>query len=215
MAGSQSSNKNSTYDDISDETSATYTPGDDDVNRYVRAVASYTDDEGGSKIASSEAAYVKPEPDPNPAPQFQVNTSGGYSCSNNEAQMCLHVKRSDPDGSDIYYPASVYYPEDAAQKDNDQVRYSLGGDDAALFRIDPLRGTLFTKGDHTYNSKNTFEIIIIATDPSGQTGQVTAVIRPSGSANGPVVTGPQEIRYPENGTWSGDLLRHHQSTYRR
>ena len=143
-------------------------------------------------------------PNPNPAPEFQVNTSGGYTCSNSEAQMCLHVRRHAPAGSQIYYPASVYYPRDAAQRDNDQFRYSLGGTDKDQFRIAAASGTLYTNEAHAYNSPGSdgyFEVTIIATDPSGKTGQVTAAIRPSSSANAPVVVGPSYIEYPENGTW--------------
>ena len=192
------------WSDISGATSNTYRPAGGDVNKQIRAVASYTDPSGSGKEAQSETAYVKPVPNPNPEPEFQVNTSGGYTCSNGEARMCLHVRRHAPAGSQIYYPASVYYPRDAAQRDNDQFRYSLGGTDKDQFRIDAASGTLYTNEAHAYNSPGSdgyFEVTIIATDPSGKTGQVTAAIRPSSSANAPVVVGPSYIEYPENGTW--------------
>ena len=194
----------SAWSDIASATSETYTPVAGDVTKHIRAVASYTDARGSGKTAESETAYVIPVPNPNPAPNFQVNTSGGYTCSNSEADMCLYVRRHYPAGSSIYYPASVYYPRDATQKDNDQFRYSLGGTDKDEFRIDAVSGTLYTKKSHAYNSPGSdgiFEVTIIATDPSGQTGQVTAAIKPSGPVNAPVVVGPSYITYPENGTW--------------
>ena len=94
------------WSDISRATSNTYRPAGDDVNKRLRAVASYTDPRGGGKTATSETAYVKPVPDPNPAPEFQVNTSGGYACSNGEAQMCLYVSN----GSILPAPKSTTQP---------------------------------------------------------------------------------------------------------
>ena len=199
----ESSNTSSSgYTNISGATSATYTPHT--ANRYVRVVASYTDDQGASKTARSAAAYVKnpPTQGSNKAPAFDVNTQGGYSCSNNEATVCLYVKRNASPGSDIYYPARATDPDT-----QDQIHYSLGDtDDDDLFRIDKFSGELFTTYAHAYNSPGSdgkFEITITATDPHTAAVSITAALRPSGGANSPApaVTGPEVIRYPENGTW--------------
>ena len=193
--------KEGNYADISEATSATYTPDAADKHQYLRATASYTDPLGSAKTARSAAAYVKPVPDPNQAPEFQVNTSGGYGCDRWDgvtAHVCLYVSRSAPAGSDIYYPAYVHIT------DHDEVRYSLGGTDSGLFRIGPLSGKLFTTGAHAYDDPGTdgkFEITITASDPSGESDSITVVLRPSGSPGSPAVNGPERITYPENGTW--------------
>ena len=49
--------------------------------------------------------------------------------------------------------------------------------------------------------EDTYTVTIKATDPSGASDTIKATITPSGSKGSPVVEGPDEIRYPENGTW--------------
>ena len=195
----EKSSDRSNWTAISTATQAAHTPVEGDVNRYLRAVASYTDPLGAEKTALSAAASVKPVPDPNQTPDFRANASGGYGCPQGEtADVCLYVKRHAPPGFEIHYPSYVYIT------DNDQVRYSIGGADAAKFHIGPLSGDLYTTDAHAYDNPGTdgkFEITIIATDPSGRSGSIDVALSPSGSAGSPTVRGPEEIRYPENGTW--------------
>ena len=195
----EKSSDESSWTAISTGTQATYTPVEGDVNRYLRAVASYTDPLGAGKTAWSAAAYVKPVPDPNQTPDFQVNTGSGYDCPEDEtADVCLSIKRHAPPGSEIHYPGYVYIT------DHDQVRYSKGGADAAKFHIGPLSGDLYTTDAHAYDNPGTdgkFEITITATDPSGRSDSIDVALSPSGSAGSPTVRGPEEIKYPENGTW--------------
>ena len=195
----EKSSDESSWDAISTATQATYTPVEDDVNRYLRAVASYTDPLGAGKTAWSAAASVKPVPAPNETPDFGENNGGGYDCDEGEtADVCLSIRRHTPPGSEIHYPGYVHIT------DNDQVRYTIGGADAAKFRIGPLSGDLYTTDAHAYDNPGEdrkFEITITATDPSGQSGSIDVALRPSGSVGSPTVRGPEEIRYPENGTW--------------
>ena len=193
----EKSSDRSNWTAISTATQATYTPVEGDVDRYLRAVASYTDTLGAGKTAWSAAASVKPVPDPNQTPDFQVNT--GYGCPEGEtADVCRSIKRHAPPGSEIHYPGYVYIT------DHDQVRYSIGGADDEKFRIGPLSGDLYTTDAHAYDNPGAdgkFEITITVTDPSGEYDSIDVALRPSGSAGSPTVRGPEEIRYPENGTW--------------
>ena len=195
-----STSKTGTYTPLNGADSITYTPQTE--NRYVRAVASYTDSEGGSKKAHSAGAYVRTPPDSNLPPAFDVNTGGGYDCDRStgeQATVCLYVKRFAQPGDDIYYPARASDPDT-----QDQVHYSLSGTDYALFHIDKFSGELLTTEAHAYNSSGEdgkFDITITATDPHNASDSITAAIRPSASVTAPVVRGPSTIRYPENGTW--------------
>ena len=93
----EKSSDESSWTAISTATQAAHTPVEGDVNRYLRAVASYTDALGAGKTARSAAAYVKPVPDPNQTPDFRANTGGGYGCPQGEtADVCLYVKRHAP-----------------------------------------------------------------------------------------------------------------------
>ena len=197
----EKSSDESSWTAISTATQAAHTPVEGEVNRYLRAVASYTDALGAGKTAWSAAASVKPVPDDNQTPEFRGYTSGGYECPQDEdetVEVCLYIKRHTPPGSEIHYPGYVYIT------DNDQVRYSIGGADAVKFRIGPLSGDLYTTDAHAYDNPGTdgkFEITLTATDPSGRSDSIDVALSPSGSAGSPTVRGPEEIRYPENGTW--------------
>ena len=176
---SRSDSNNGSYSDISGAASAAYTPAAGDTGKYLRATASYTDGEGLDKTArATSAGGVREAPDPNTSPTFETNTDSGYNCGNNEADVCLYVKKHSPAGSSIYYPAY------ATDDDRDQLRYSLSGADDRLFSIGPLSGNLFTTEAHAYDDPGTdgiYEITITATDPSDASDDITVVLRPSGS----------------------------------
>ena len=196
--------KSGAYTDISGAMSPSYTPVAGDVGYYLRATATYSDGEGSGTTKTAQAASAKsvrtPPPD-NRAPVFEVHTGGGYSCDgldSGTADICLYVRRSAPAGSDIYYPARATDP------DRDEVHYSLEGTDAASFNIVPSTGVLLTTEAHAYDDPGAdgkFEITIIATDPSRLSDRIDVELRPSGSSGAPVVKGPEDITYPENGTW--------------
>ena len=197
---SWSSTKGGDYSDIGVAASARYTPVTGDVDKYLRATASYTAGEGSGKTAEMVSyRQVREEPSDNGAPAFPAleDIGGGYGCSGSDPDrgVCMYVKRSAPVGAEIYQPARAEDPDD------DEVRYSLEGDDATSFDIVASTGYLFTKQLFRDVDKSAYTVTIKATDPSGDSGTIKATITPSGSKGPPVVEGPDEIRYPENGTW--------------
>ena len=193
---------------ISGETSSSYTPVAADEHRFLRATASYTDELGPGKTAQAESdKKTRTAPEDNSPPAFpepdSVYFSGGYQCLGDapDRGVCLHVKRSSPVGAAIYQPARAEDP------DGDDVRYSLEGADTASFEIVASTGYLLTKQLFMEVDNTPFTVTIRATDPSGASGAsgasdtIKATITPSGGRESPVVKGPDEIRYPENGTW--------------
>ena len=211
---SGSESQNSGYTDIGTATSATFT--NDTSYKYLKATATYTDTHSSNK---TQDATVKVEPLSDPAGytlEFDVNTSGGYTCphrntnasyDNDGADICVSVPRNATPGDDIYYPASPKYThatKNTRYPSPGTLRYSLGGTDAGKFDIDPVSRELLPKGSHEYNSPGpdgVFLVEITATDASGRKGSVSIALQPSGSNNKPVVQGPKVIHYPENGTW--------------
>ena len=170
---SSSTTRDGNYTDISGETSASYTPPSGNVGKYLRATVTYTDGEGSGATKTAQAVsaeQVRNRPDPNSPPAFEVNTSGGYTCAEedeDDEDICLHVRRSSPAGSEMYYPARATDPDD------DEIRFSLTGNNASLFNIAPSSGDLFTTGTHSYEGNGPYAITITATDPS------TAPLTPS------------------------------------
>ena len=131
------------YTDIATATSDSYTPVDADKSEYLRATASYTDNNGSGKRAEAISyRSVREEPADNRAPVFrEADGSSGYSCPEDiVTDYCLSVSRSAAVGAEIYNPAR-------ATDDNgrDEVRYSLEGADADSFGVVASSGYLFTK----------------------------------------------------------------------
>ena len=93
----------------------------------------------------------------------------------------------DADGSAITEAARVI-AEDAApgtevgepvvatDPDEDTLTYSLSGDDAASFSIDPSTGQLTTAMALNHETKASYSVTVIATDPSGATAEVEVTI---------------------------------------
>ena len=188
------------YTDIDGDASARYTPNADDMGKYLRATASYTDGEGSGKTGQMVSYRpVRTVPSDNGAPTFPApeDISGGYGCSGSEPDrgVCMYVKRSTPVDAQIYQPVRAEDPDD------DEVRYSLEGDDTEYFGIMASAGYLTTKQLFRDVDDTSYTVTIKATDPSGAFASIKATIIPSGSKGAPVVVGPDEIRYPENGTW--------------
>ena len=192
--------KNGNYSNIGGAVSASYTPVTGDVDKFLRATVSYTDGEDSGKTAQMVSyRQVRAEPPENSAPAFPApeDISGGYGCSGSDPDrgVCLYVKRSTPIGAGIYQPARAEDPDD------DEVRYSLEGADATSFDIVESTGDLLTKQLFRDVDGTAYTVTIKAADPSGEFDTIKATITPSGSAGSPVAEGPDEIRYPENGTW--------------
>ena len=191
--------KRGAYTDINGAMLPSYTPVAGDVGYYLRATATYSDGHGPGKTPQAASAKsVRTPPEDNRAPEFTGHTGSGYSCEGWDgvtADICLSIRLSAPAGSDIYYPARATDP------DRDEIHYSLEGTDAASFNIVPSTGALLTTEAHAYEDKDEYAIEIVATDPSGSAARITAALRTSGSSGTPVVKGPEDITYPENGTW--------------
>ena len=199
---SWSSTKGGDYSDIGVAALASHTPVTGDVDKHLRATASYTDGEGSGKTAQMVSyRLVRAEPSNNGTPAFPAPDSeyfnGGYECPGSEPDrgVCLRVPRSKPVGAEIYQPARAQDP------DGDEVRYSLEGDDTEFFGIMSSAGYLLKKILFMKTDNNPYTVMIKATDPSGEFDTIKATITPSGGRLSPVVVGPDEIKYPENGSW--------------
>ena len=140
-------------------TSATYTPVTADVNRYLRATASYTDDQGSGKTAhgiSVNRVDAKP-PDPQP-PVFSL------------ASTTRSVAENATIGANVGGPVTATDPERKA------LTYSLEGTHAASFDIVASSGQIQTKIALDYETKQSYSVTVKATDPSNLTDTIVVTI---------------------------------------
>ena len=135
--------------DIVGETSSNYTAGADDVNQYLRARASYEDRRGSNKTASAVLTTRVGEirPDANAAPAFA------------EATASRTVSAGTTAGRNVGAPIRV---TDADQ--GEVLTYSLSGQDAELFDIDPATGQIRTRDVLDIEVKDTYTVTVSVHD---------------------------------------------------
>ena len=148
-----------TFTTISSASSATYTPVPEDVGRYLKASVSYADSLGGGKTAEMTSFMAVA---PNPPPVFDP-TSVTFAVNENVTTGTLGtVTATDPEMEDV--------------------TYSVGGADEVAFNEDfslgSTSGTITVKSDATidYESRSTYVVAIMATDPFESTGAITVTI---------------------------------------
>ena len=118
----KSRNRSSSYTDIENADSATYTPADPDRNHYLRATAMYTDDEGSGKSAMAVSDYsVQGVPASNSAPDFTGQDEDPDDQAT-EIQVTRSVAENTAAGQ------AVGAPVRAMDGNNDVLTYTLAGD---------------------------------------------------------------------------------------
>ena len=145
------------WDDIAGATAETYTPVEADADRYLQATASYDDAAGEGKSASA----VSDAPvGTNRAPEFPAETAART------------VPDSTAPGGNVGDPVAATDPDD------DALTYTLGGADAGSFAIDRGTGQITVGAGTTLNArtKDTYTVVVTATDPSGESDNITVTI---------------------------------------
>ena len=140
--------------------SASYTPTAGDVDKFLRATATYKDGEGSGKSAASVSdSAVEAAPTTNEAPEFSATTATRTVAENTAA------------GQDIGAPVTA---TDA--NTGDMLTYTLGGTDAASFTIVETSGQLQTKAELNFEGKSSYEVTVIATDASEASTSIPVTI---------------------------------------
>ena len=147
---------------ISGATSASYTPVNADLGKYLRVTASYTDPEGPGKSAHSETTDpVRAAPETNAAPTFAV-TSATRTVAENTVP-----------GEDIGDPVTA---TDGDPDDVGKLTYTLDTNSQTTFGIVQETGQLQTNANLDYETKDTYTVTITASDPSSATATVDVTI---------------------------------------
>ena len=141
-----SSTDKSAWTAISGADSASYTPVDGDLNRYLRATASYADTLGAGRSAAGISANKVAAQGTNSAPVFADATAKRSVAENTAADT------------------NISYPVTATDADGDTLTYTLEGTDAASFAIVSTSGRLRTKAALDYETKSSYSVTVKASD---------------------------------------------------
>ena len=183
--------------------SAVYAPRVADFGRCLRATAFYSDNMGDDQRAMgvSEVPVGRhgsadaQEPEGgfvNAAPVFPDQdpiTEGDQSDTTSRS-----VPENTRSGRNIGAPVS------AVDDDDDLLIYTLGGADAAFFRITRNTGQLKTRAALNYEFRNTYTVVVTATDPYGAADSIVATIEVTDEDDPPVITVLTAGRSPAGGS---------------
>ena len=177
----RTSSQGSTGTAITSATSATHTPGADDVGSYLRAVASYDDGfDTGNTAATVSANRVQVIAPGNEAPVFPAD--GDYGRSIRENQQA---------GSNVGTPVT------ATDANNDRLTYSIGDSDE--FEINQSTGQLRTKVQLDREKQAQHVVTVAAIDPSGLDDETDVTITIEDVDETPEISGPTNPEVEENG----------------
>ena len=83
---------------------------------------------------------------------------------------------------------SIGDPVRAHDEDDDLLTYTLDGADAASFGISRNDGQLKTKAPLNYEARNTYTVVVTATDPSGAADSILVTINITDENDPAVIT---------------------------
>ena len=137
---------------IASETTGSYVPSADTVERFLRVTATYDDGHGTGKVLQKTSSQaVAPAPIVNTAPFFPDGV----------------LERSVPENS--AYGTTVGPPVTATDAEDDTLSYTLTRGDTGLFTVDSSSGQLQvgpnTSLDH--EDRDSYRVTMTASDPSG------------------------------------------------
>ena len=152
--------QNGTYTDIGGQTSASYTPPDGDVGKFLKATASYTDGHGPNN--SEEATTTS-------AVQSGTNRPPDFGATSTTRDVAENTAADQPVGDVV----------EATDADNDPLTYSLSGADSSLFDIDTGTGQVKVKTGTTLDYEGTrksYTVVVEVTDSKKADGSPNAAM---------------------------------------
>ena len=133
------------WEDIDGARSASYTPGTDDIGKYLRATVTYTNIHGPGKTAQSvTSSAVSAAPNSNPE----------FPSASVVRRVAEHTAEGQRIGSRV----------EADDADGDPLQYALSGMDGNLFSINRSSGQLLTRAALDYEMANEYEVDVSVSD---------------------------------------------------
>ena len=178
--------------DIDDATSRTYTPVGDDIGDTLTVTATYKDGESGTaeRTATADTANMVIADTRNKPPKFpdqDTETDGDQTDQEREVEENTDAGESIGDEDPVVATDKQFATATSVTAGDDTLTYTLGGADAASFDIDATDGQLETKADLDHEAKDTYMVIVTATDPSGLSASVNVTINVTDMDEAPVI----------------------------
>ncbi len=182
---------------IAEASSPAYTPALADAGRCLRATAIYTDNiespgDPPHRVTGVAEAPTQDRRPANSAPRFvdqDLNSPGDQS-----DRTSRRVRENTEAGMGIGTEVS------AMDDDDELLIYTLDGADASSFDISRDHGQLLTKASLNFEARNSYRVVVTATDPSGASDSIQVTINVTNVHDPVHITGARAIRYTENGT---------------
>ena len=173
-------------------TSAVYAPKEADLNRCLRARATYSDNlsvddqqaEGVSEVPVGRHSSADP---PEPEAGF-VNAAPVFPDQDplTEGDQSDTTSRTVPENTKA--GQNIGAPVEAIDDDGDLLIYTLGGRDARSFRIDRKTGQLKTSASLNYEVRSSYTVVVTATDPFGAADSIVVTITVTDEDDPAVIT---------------------------
>ena len=193
---------------IEDANSATYTPVTGDVGDTLTAMASYTDGEASGKTAEQGSTNTVAEDTRNKAPAFADEDSETDGVQNDMATRKVDentkaVAADDAlvdDNEDVTDNVGGVVMATDPDPNDETPTYTLGGDDAAKFRVRANGQIEVGSGTELdYETKQTYMVTLTAQDSFGETASIDVTIMVTDMDEAPDVSGEETPEYAENG----------------
>ena len=181
-------------------TTESYTPVSGLVDKYLRATATYTDEHGSGKTAIAVSAHkIRMVPSNNVAPVDPAPTD------TEDTDTTRVVDENSPPGTNVGKPVT------ASDTAGDVLTYTLadnGNGDGANYSIDPGTGQITVGARTTLDADDNASdsVTVMATDPSGLTGEIEVTITIRDINEVPTITeGPTRVTLAENPDITADI----------
>ena len=186
---------NADITEIEGATSASYTPVVGDVDRALRATASYTDAHGPDKSTSVVADQLVASAR-NLAPVFTDEDEDTDGVQLNPRE----VPENSAADTDVGAPIGATDTEDDETADDSALTFALSGADAGLFDIASPGGqiTVEAGAQLDYETKDTYTVTITVRDLEGLNSSIDLTIKITNVNEAPAVTGVSSTKYVEN-----------------
>ena len=178
---------------IAGASAAVYAPKPSDVGRCLRATAIYVDNVGRAEEQATGVLEV-PVGRHRSSDTGQASDSGFVNAAPvfpdqdflTEGDQSDTTSREAPENTKA--GRNIGAPVSAQDEDDDLLVYTLSGADAASFDIGRNNGQLKTKAPLNYEARNSYTVVVTATDPFGATGSIVVTINVTDEDDPAVIT---------------------------